>query len=90
MEKIKPLGLQVLVEPDQAEEKTASGIIVPEQVREKEKPVRGLVVSIGEAVPIIKPGDKVLFGKYAGTELRTSEKKYLIMKYQDLFAVIES
>lgn len=90
MEKIKPLGLQVLVEPALAEEKTASGIIVPEQVREKEKPNRGVVVAIGEKVENVKPGDTVLFGKYAGTEMQTQEKKYLIMKYQDLFAVIQS
>ena len=90
MEKIKPLGLQVLVEPALVEAKTASGIIVPEQVREKEKPGRGVVISIGEKVENVKPGDTVLFGKYAGTEMQTQEKKYLIMKYQDLFAVIES
>lgn len=89
METIKPLGVQILVEPDPTQDKTDLGIIIPEQAREKEKPNRGTVLAVGEKIENIKPGDRVLFGKFAGTEVVTEEKKCLIMKYQDLFAILE-
>jgi len=88
MEKITPLGIQVLVEPDQAEAVTNGGIIVPEAVKEKERPNRGTVVAVGEQVSIIKPGDRILYGKFSGIELVTEEKKLLIMKQQDVFGII--
>lgn len=90
MEKIKPLGIQILVEPDPTQEKTDSGIIIPEQAKEKEKPNRGTVMAVGEKIENIKPGDRILFGKFAGTEVVTEEKKMLIMKYQDVFAILST
>lgn len=92
---IKPLADRVLVEPAQAEEKTASGIIIPDTA--KEKPQKGQVVAVGEGKvsdngtimkPQIKVGDTVLYGKYSGTEITIDGKEYLIMRESDIFAVI--
>ncbi len=87
---IKPLADRVLVEPEQAEEKTAGGIIIPDTA--KEKPQKGTVVACGEGKkdePItVKTGDKVLYGKYAGTELTIEGKEYLIMRESDIYAII--
>jgi chaperonin GroES len=91
---IKPIaGTQnrVVVEPSPAEEKTASGIIIPDTA--KEKPQQGTVVSISEMdekgnKPAVKVGDKVLYGKYTGTEITHSGKEYLIMRESDIFAII--
>ncbi|RQP11863.1 MAG: co-chaperone GroES [Chryseobacterium sp.] len=86
----KPLADRVLVEPAQAETKTASGIIIPDTA--KEKPQEGTVVAAGEGKKdepmTVKVGDKVLYGKYAGTELKLDGKDYLIVKESDLFGVI--
>lgn len=88
--KIKPLADRVLVEPQEAEEKTASGIIIPDTA--KEKPQRGKVVAIGtgtkDETMEVKVGDTVLYGKYAGTELSIDGKDYLIMRQSDILAVI--
>ncbi|HYX05898.1 MAG TPA: co-chaperone GroES [Bacteroidales bacterium] len=88
--KIKPLADRVLVEPQEAEEKTASGIIIPDTAREK--PQRGKVVAIGTGTKDesmeVKVGDTVLYGKYAGTELSIEGKDYLIMRQSDILAVI--
>ncbi|MDF2457412.1 MAG: co-chaperone GroES [Cytophagaceae bacterium] len=87
---IKPLADRVLVEPAAAEEKTASGIIIPDTA--KEKPQRGNVVAIGTGKkdePLtVKVGDTVLYGKYAGQEITVEGKDYLIMKESDIFAVL--
>ena len=91
---IKPIaGTQnrVVVEPAAAEEKTASGIIIPDTA--KEKPQQGKVISTSEVdekgnKPSVKAGDKVLYGKYAGTEITVEGKEYLIMREADIFAVI--
>jgi chaperonin GroES len=87
---IKPLADRVLVEPAAAEEKTASGIIIPDSA--KEKPQKGSVVAVGTGKkdePItVKVGDQVLYGKYAGTEITIEGKEYLIMRESDIFAVI--
>jgi len=91
---IKPIaGTQnrVLVEPAPAEEKTASGIIIPDTA--KEKPQRGKVLSISEQdekgnKPTVKVGDTILYGKYAGTEITVENKEYLIMRESDIFAII--
>lgn len=87
---IKPLGDRVLVEPAAAEEKTASGIIIPDTA--KEKPQRGTVVAVGEGKkdePItVKVGDQVLYGKYSGTELSLEGTDYLIMRESDIYAII--
>lgn len=87
---IKPLADRVLVEPEQAEEKTAGGIIIPDTA--KEKPQKGTIVACGEGKkdePItVKPGEKVLYGKYAGTEITIDGKEYLIMRESDIYAII--
>ncbi len=88
--KIKPLEDRVLVEPQAAEEKTASGIIIPDSA--KEKPQSGTVIAVGpgtkDVTMGVKVGDTILYGKYAGTELSHSGKDYLIMRQSDILAVI--
>ena len=87
---IKPLADRVLVLPAQAEEKVG-GIIIPDAA--KEKPLRGKVVAVGNGTKdeemILKVGDEVLYGKYAGTELENEGEKYLMMRQSDVLAVIE-
>lgn len=87
---IKPLADRVLVEPAAAEEKTASGIIIPDTA--KEKPQRGTVVAVGNGKkdePLtVKTGDSVLYGKYSGTEISLNGKDYLIMRESDIYAVL--
>lgn len=86
---IKPLADRVLVLPAPAEEKVG-GIIIPDTA--KEKPLTGSIVAVGEGTKdeqmILKEGDKVLYGKYAGTELEFEGKKYLIMRQSDVLAVV--
>ncbi|MBN1116734.1 MAG: co-chaperone GroES [Bacteroidales bacterium] len=88
--KIKPLEDRVLVEPQAAEAKTASGIIIPDSA--KEKPQRGVIVAVGpgnkDVEMQVKVGDTVLYGKYAGTELSVDGKDYLIMRQSDILAVV--
>lgn len=88
---IKPLSDRVLIEPVQAEEVTMSGIIIPDSA--KEKPLKGTVLAVGNGTKdepmILKDGDVVLYGKYAGTEIEFDNKKYLIMRQSDVLAVIE-
>jgi chaperonin GroES len=87
---IKPLADRVLVEPAAAEEKTASGIIIPDTA--KEKPQRGSVIAVGNGKkdePVtVKVGDQVLYGKYSGTEISIEGKDYLIMRESDIYAVL--
>ena len=87
---IKPLADRVLVLPAQAEEKVG-GIIIPDTA--KEKPQRGKIVAVGNGTKdeemILKVGDEVLYGKYAGTELESEGEKYLMMRQSDVLAVIE-
>ena len=87
---IKPLADRVLVKPAAAEEKTASGIISPDSA--KEKPLRGEILAIGNGTKdeemVVKVGDTVLYGKYAGTELELDGEKYLIMRQSDILAII--
>lgn len=88
--KLKPLADRVIVEPAEAEEKTASGIIIPDTA--KEKPQQGKIVAVGNGKKdepmTVKIGDKVLYGKYAGTEIKHDGKEYLIMRESDIFAII--
>jgi chaperonin GroES len=90
VEQIKPLGDRVLVEPAPAEEKTTSGIIIPDTA--KEKPQRGRVIAAGQGKKdepmTVKAGDSVLYGKYSGTEMKFDGKDYLILKESDIFAII--
>jgi chaperonin GroES len=87
---IKPLADRVLVEPLEAESKTASGIYIPDSA--KEKPQQGVVKAVGKGTkdePItVKVGDTVLYGKFAGTELKFEGKDYLIMRESDIYAVL--
>ena len=88
--KIKPLADRVLVEPAQAEEKTAGGIIIPDTA--KEKPQKGTIVAVGpgkkDEPMTVKPGDVVLYGKYSGTEITIDGNNYLIMRESDIVAII--
>ena len=88
--KIKPLADRVLVEPLEAETKTASGIIIPDTA--KEKPQKGSIVAVGPGTkenPVtVKVGDSVLYGKYSGTELKLEGKDYLIMRESDILAIV--
>ena len=88
--KIQPLADRVLIEPAAAEEKTIGGIIIPDTA--KEKPLQGKVVAVGKGTKdeemVLKAGDTVLYGKYAGTELEFEGTKYLIMRHSDVVAVL--
>lgn len=87
---IRPLADRVLVEPKEAETKTASGLYIPDTA--KEKPQQGTVLATGPGKkdePMeVKEGDVVLYGKYAGTEVVVDDKKYLIMKQSDILAIL--
>lgn len=87
---IKPLADRVLIEPKEAETRTASGIYIPDTA--KEKPQQGKVVASGPGKkdePMeVKVGDEVLYGKYAGTEVTVDDRKYLIVKQSDILAIL--
>lgn len=87
---IKPLADRVLILPAPAEEKTIGGIIIPDTA--KEKPLKGEVVAVGQGTKdeemVLKVGDNVLFGKYAGTSLEVEGKEYLVMRQSDVVAII--
>ena len=87
---IKPLADRMLIEPAPAETKTVGGIIIPDTA--KEKPLQGTIVAVGKGTKdeemVLKEGDTVLYGKYAGTELEFEGKKYLIMRQSDVVAVL--
>lgn len=87
---VKPLADRVLIAPAKAEEKTVAGIIIPDTA--KEKPLKGEVVAVGDGTKdekmVLKAGDNVLFGKYAGTEIEVGEEKYLIMRQSDVLAIL--
>jgi len=88
--KIKPLADRVLVKPASAEEKTVGGIIIPDSA--KEKPLKGEVVAVGNGTKdedmVVKAGNAVLYGKYAGTEIEWDGEVYLIMRQSDILAII--
>ena len=87
---IKPLADRVLIEPKEAETRTASGLYIPDTA--KEKPQQGVVIAAGPGKkdePMeVKVGDQVLYGKYAGTEVTVEDKKYLIVKQSDILAIL--
>ena len=87
---VKPLADRVLIKPAEAEEKTKSGIIIPDTA--KEKPQKGTVIAVGpgkkDEPTTVKKGDEVLYGKYAGTEINVDGNDYLIMRESDLLAII--
>ena len=86
----KPLADRVLVEPAPAEEKTASGIIIPDTA--KEKPLKGKVIAAGNGKKdepmTVKEGDEVIYGQYSGTEIKLDGKDYLIMKEADIYGIL--
>jgi chaperonin GroES len=93
---IHPLDDRIVVEPMEAEEKTAGGILIPDTA--KEKPQKGKVVAVGpgkllddgkRAVPAVKKGDIVLYAKYGGSDVKVGEKEYLIMRESDVLAKVE-
>ena len=87
---LKPLADRVVVEPQEVETKTASGLYIPDTA--KEKPQQGIVVAVGPGKkdePMeVKVGDKVLYGKYSGTEVTVDEKKLLIVRQSDILAIL--
>ena len=95
--KIKPLSDHILIEPIKEEEKTKTGILLPETA-EKEKPEEGKVIAVGpgrktasgKIIPLdVKAGDKVLFTKYGPNEIKVDDKEYLIAKEEDILAILE-
>ncbi|NPA49031.1 MAG: co-chaperone GroES [Thermodesulfobacteria bacterium] len=94
--KVKPLHDRILVQRIEEEERTKSGIIIPDTA--KEKPIMGKVIAVGDGrilengqkMPLtVKEGDRILFGKYAGTEVNIEGEEYLIMREDDVLAIIE-
>lgn len=87
----KPLADRVLIEAEPAEEKTASGIIIPDTA--KEKPLRGKVIAVGPGKPDepmnVKVGDIVLYGQYSRTEIKLEGTDYLIMREADIYGILE-
>ncbi len=88
--KIQPLSDRVLIEPQEAETKTASGLYIPDSA--KEKPQKGKVVAVGKGKEdikmTVKVGDTVLYGKYSGSELKFDGKDYMMMREEDILAII--
>ncbi len=94
---IKPLADHILIEPIKEEEKTKTGILLPETA-EKERPEQGRVIAVGPGKkntkgdvikPEVKPGDRVLFTKYGPNEIKVEDKEYLIAKEEDILAILE-
>ena len=89
---IQPLADRDLVQPQEAEEKTAGGIIIPDTAK-KERPIEGKVLAVGQGTKdeemVLKVGDKVLYGKYSGTEVELDGENFLIMRQSDVLAVVK-
>jgi len=94
--KLQPLGERVVVERDESEEKTAGGIVLPDTA--KDKPARGKIVSVGNgrllddgsrSAPQVKAGDRVVFSSYAGEMFKVEERELLLMREDDILAVLE-
>ena len=94
--KVRPLGDRVLVKPLEVEEKKKGGIIIPDTA--KEKPQEGKVIAVGKGkiteegkvLPLnVKVGDRILFGKYSGNEIKIDDEDYLIVREEDILAIIE-
>ena len=94
--KIQPLGDRVLVEPLEAEEKTSGGIVIPDSAKEKQQ--KGKVIAVGKGrvgedgkvIPLeVKANDQVLYGRYSGTEIKMGGAEYLIVKEEDILAILK-
>ena len=94
---LKPLGDRIVVKPTEAQEKTKSGLVLPESA--KEKPQEGKVLAVGPGKLLdngqpkrieVKSGDKILYGRYSGTEVRIQDEDYLILREDDVLAVVQS
>lgn len=93
--KLQPLGDRVIVKPSESEEKTKSGIVLPETA--KEKPQEGEVIAVGSGryeegkrVPLeVKQGDKIIYSKYGGTEVKVDGEEYLILSERDILAIVK-
>ena len=93
---IQPLGDRILVEVLEAKEKTKSGIVLPDTAKEKPQEAKiiavgkGRVTEDGKTIPLeVKAGDKILFGKYSGAEITVDDKEYLILKEEDVLAIVK-
>ena len=94
--KIRPLSDRVVVEPREVETKTAGGIVIPDTA-DKDKPIQGTIIAVGTGRYVdgtvqplqVKVGDKILFGKYAGTNVKLEDQEYLVMREEDVMGVIE-
>ena len=93
---LKPLGDRIIAKALSAEEVTPGGIVLPESAQEK--PLEGEVIAIGPGAQLdsgkikpmdVKPGDKVIYGKYAGTEVKVGKEEYIILRQEDILAIIE-
>jgi chaperonin GroES len=93
---VRPLDDRVVIEPLEAEQKTAGGIVIPDTA--KEKPIKGRVMAVGQGKlldngkrlePVVKKGDQVIFSKFGGTEYKVQGKEYLIMRESDILAKVE-
>jgi len=94
---LQPLDDRIVVRPNEAEERTASGLVIPDTA--KEKPQEGEVIAVGggkkteegKVIPLdVKAGDRILFGKYSGTEIKIDEEEYLIIREDEVLGIIES
>jgi chaperonin GroES len=96
MPKIRPLADRIVVEPKETESKSAGGIVIPDTA-DKDKPMQGTVLAVGNGKYIdgqlqplqVKVGDKILFGKYSGTNVKLSDKEFLVMREEDVMGVLE-
>lgn len=94
--KIRPLSDRVVVEPREVETKSAGGIVIPDTA-DKDKPIRGKIIAVGTGRYVdgtiqplqVKVGDEVLFGKYAGTNIKLDTQEYLVMREEDIMGVLE-
>jgi chaperonin GroES len=94
--KIRPLSDRIVVQPRELETKTAGGIVIPDTA-DKDKPIQGTVIAIGTGKYVdgklqplqVQVGDKILFGKYAGTNVKLDDQEYLVMREEDVMGVLE-
>ena len=94
---LKPLGDRIIVKPASAEETTAGGIVLPDSA--KEKPVEGEVTAVGPGIQLesgkkapmdVKVGDRIIYGKYAGTEVKVGAEEHMILRQEDVLAILET